>query len=376
MENKIVKKTNFFKENIFFIIFILISCGLAIYFCQPIKKIYSFVDWNTIILLSGLIIITTAIKESGFFYFLAYNISKQIKTERMLALFLIFISTLLSMFLTNDIALFIIVPLTLALQDISSNDYTKLIVFEAIAVNVGSSLTPIGNPQNIFLWNRWHISFFTFIKELYPLVLVLCILLLIFAFFSFPSRKITSNDIQQPVIKRTLYIFSTIFLILFILAIELRFEKYLFIVIFLFYSLIYTEIILNTNWKLILMIIFIFIDIGLLGEIGQIKSLMNYLDLNNSSSLFLCGIILSQIISNVPATILLTKYSNNFKIIAFGVNVGGNGLILASFANLIALNFSKNKSKYIIFHVYSIPFLVISSSILFLFLKFHVNLHF
>ncbi len=105
MVNKLLRKTTlFFKNNIFLVSLIVISIGLATYLGQPFGKFSSFVDWNTIITLSSLLLITMGIKESGFFFLLAYRISVHIKNERLLALFLIFISAILSMFLTNDSA--------------------------------------------------------------------------------------------------------------------------------------------------------------------------------------------------------------------------------------------------------------------------------
>ena len=212
MANRFLRKTILFlKNNIFLVSLIVISIGLATYLSQPFGKFSSFVDWDTIITLSSLLLITMGIKESGGFFLLAYQISGHIKNERLLALFLVFISAILSMFLTNDIALFIIVPLTLSLQDISDNDYSKMVVFEAIAVNVGSSLTPIGNPQNIFLWNKWGISFFDFIKELAPLILLLSVLLFIFTYFSFPSKQIKPNHSQHPVVKRKMFLILSLY---------------------------------------------------------------------------------------------------------------------------------------------------------------------
>jgi len=361
MGNKALKASIlFFRENIFLVSLIAMSVGLAIFLHQPLGGFPSFVDWNTIITLSGLLLITMGVNESGFFYLLAHRISRRIDNGRLLALFLIFISAILSMFLTNDIALFIIVPLTLSLQDISDSDYSKMVVFEAIAVNVGSSLTPIGNPQNIFLWRRWGISFLAFIKELAPLVFFLSILLFTFTFFSFPSKNIKPNHSHHPLVKREMFFLSSILLILFILAIELKFEKYFLIIIFLSFLIFYKKVILKTDWLVIFLFIFIFIDIRLLCQFKESQNLFNQFNFNNTGTLFFSGALLSQIISNVPTAILLSHYTSNFKIIAYSVNIGGNGLLIASFANLISLNFLKMKFKYFIFHKYSFSFFIIS----------------
>ncbi len=350
----------FLKKNIFLVFLAVMSAGLAIFLGQPIRHFPKFVDWNTIVTLSGLLLITMGLKESGLFYLLAYRISRRIANERILVLYLIFIGSVLSMFLTNDIVLFIIVPLILSLQDISDNDFSKMIVFEAIAVNVGSALTPIGNPQNIFLWHQWKISFLAFTKELAPLLLLLSIILLIFVFFSFPSKKIKSKNFQHPPIKRKMFLLSALSLILFVFSIELNLEKYSFLIVFSLFFLFDRYVLFKTDWALIFLFIFIFIDIHLICQLKQIKNMLTYLDFSNINTLFFSGAILSQIISNVPATVLLSHYSTNYKIIAYAVNIGGNGLLISSFANLIALNFLKKESKYFVFHAYSIFFFCVT----------------
>ncbi len=133
------------KGNLLTVVLLVAALGLAYVLRQPLCLFPAMVDRKTISTLSGLLLITTGIKESGLFYFFAYRIARKIDNERLLAMFLIFFATILSMFVTNNIALFIVVPLTLTLQQIVESDYSKIIIFEAIAVNVGSSLTPIGN---------------------------------------------------------------------------------------------------------------------------------------------------------------------------------------------------------------------------------------
>lgn len=102
-------------------------------------------------------------------------------TERKLALFMVFSAALLSTFLTNDVALFIVVPLTLTLRKLCEIPVTRLIIFEALAVNAGSLLTPIGNPQNILLWGRSGLSFTAFTGQMAPLALAIVATLLAWA---------------------------------------------------------------------------------------------------------------------------------------------------------------------------------------------------
>ena len=106
--------------------------------------------------------LTKGVELSGYFDVLGRKMVRRFATERKLALFMVFSAALLSTFLTNDVALFIVVPLTLTLRKLCEIPVTRLIIFEALAVNAGSLLTPIGNPQNILLWGRSGLSFTAF----------------------------------------------------------------------------------------------------------------------------------------------------------------------------------------------------------------------
>jgi len=348
------------RKNFLLIVLLAASLGLAIGLRQPLWRLPAFVDWDTIVTLSGLLLITTGIKESGLFYLAAYRISRRIDNERLLALFLVTVSATLAAFLTNDIALFIIVPLTLSLQQISENDYSRIIIFEAIAVNVGSSLTPIGNPQNIFLWHRWGISFPGFIKEMAPLVLIMSAWLLVMTFFSFSSAKIKSADRHHPAVDRGLFCLSAVLLVTFVFSVELDFGRYFLVIVFLSLLFARKSVILKTDWGLILLFMVIFIDLNLIFQIKAMQRLPALLNFKHSATLFLSGAVMSQAISNVPSAVLLANYSSRFKMIAYGVNIGGNGLLISSFANLIALRFIRKRFKHLLFHAYSLPYFVIT----------------
>ena len=153
------------KRNIILALLILLLVVLTLLQVDGVKNIanyYKLVEWNTVGALTGILIITTGIKESNFLSKVAGQILNKPMSERRLALLLISLSALLATFLTNDITLFITVPLTTSLQHQLENDISEIIIFEIIAVNVGSVLTPVGNPQNLFLWHEWGISFLAF----------------------------------------------------------------------------------------------------------------------------------------------------------------------------------------------------------------------
>ena len=137
-------------------------------------------------------------------------------------------------------------------------------------------------------------------------------------------------------------------------------KKYFFLIIIASLLLTYKKVIFKADWGLILLFIFVFIDLHLVSQLNTIQRLLALLNFNNTHTLLLSGALFSQAISNIPSAILLADYSSDFKIIAYAVNLGGNGLLIGSFANLIALRFMKRRSEYLLFHVYSVPYFIIT----------------
>jgi di/tricarboxylate transporter len=113
----------------------------------------------------------------------------------------------------------------------------------------------------------------------------------------------------------------------------------------------------RVDWTLILVFVLMFIDLRLVADLGAVRTLIAHLPLGNPHALFATGVITSQLISNVPAAILLAEYSQNWHLIAYGVNVGGFGFVAGSLANIIALRLADEPGMLRVFHRFSLPFL-------------------
>ncbi len=328
-----------------------------------------FIEWNTIITLAGILMITTGIRESHFLSQIAQKILSRPISERNVALVLVTLSALLATFLTNDIALFIIVPLTLSLQENVENDLARLVIFEAIAVNVGSALTPIGNPQNLFLWHKWGISFLPFMGKMAPLTALLLMLLLGMAWLSFGRTELQGEATKVNHLDRRLFVLSMALLVGFIVAAEFRWTIYALPAVFIIYLLFYRHILKAVDWLVLLIFILMFIDFGLIAEFPWVTAILQQISHMGSAGVFVASALLSQLVSNVPATVMIARFSNNWQAIAYGVNVGGNGLIIASLANLLALRIAGGKGLWLSFHKYSLLFLAVSLALVYLLLR-------
>lgn len=359
------KILNFFEREYAFSFVIFLFIALSIFYPTEIIHYPEFVDWQTIFALMGLLIITTALKQSGYFQLLSYRILKTVHSVRKLAALMILLSAFLSTFLTNDITLFIVVPVTLGMQDYLKNNLTKLIIFEAIAVNAGSSLTPIGNPQNLYLWHKWGINFLQFVIKMSPLTLLLISMALLFSVI-FIKGELEYSTRCENYIDQDLFILSLIFLFSYIISLELHLETTLLSAIIVVYLLMYREVLSQVDWVLIFLFIFVFIDFHILSTIPFISQYAQKFPISSNNGVFIFSAIVSQFISNVPASVFISKFSHNWLAIAYGVNVGGSGFVTGSLANLIALRMAKNRSIWLNFHVYSLPYFFITLSIVYL----------
>ncbi len=346
------------QKEIILIIF-LIPMPFLIYLSSfPLTLLPKLVHWETIMTLTGLFFVTKGIEESNMLEgFISISV-KRLKTERNLALFIVFLTALLSTILTNDIALFIIVPFSLTLFSMVENDLSRLLVLEAIAANAGSVLTPIGNPQNIFLWHKMDISFFNFVKKMLPLFSILIFVLIIFTLMLFKKKGIVKGDVKPLKKEKKLFYFSLILLVLFIIAVQFDRTHIALPIVIVLYLIFFRKVSHKVDYLFIVLFIVVYIDMNLLYTLKGIKKLFSLFNVENSTQVFIVSALSSQIFSNVPATILMTRFSKLLTSISYGVNLGGCGIFLSSFANLIVLRLANKKGLLKEFHLISIPFFI------------------
>ncbi|OWF85082.1 anion transporter [Yersinia kristensenii] len=339
-------------------VLLILGIGLTALMPTKISAFPQFIDWTTIATLLGLMLLTKGVEVSGYFDFIGRKIINTLQTERHLALFLVLSAAILSSFLTNDVALFIIIPLILTLKKISSLPVSRLIIFSALAVNAGSLLTPIGNPQNILLWSRSALSFIGFTRQIAPLAAIILLTLLAVTWWRFPARKINKQASSPVYPYQSRLLLSCLALyVIFIICVDFGRAGYGLLAVFAGLLLLARRVLLAIDWSLILVFMAMFIDVRLLTELPGLQSLFSEIKTLSAAMAYILGIGLSQVISNVPATILLLNYLPSSALVAYAVNIGGFGFALGSMANLIALRMAGEPAIWLKFHAYSLPFL-------------------
>ena len=343
----------------FFHLLLVIGIGLSFFVPFAPKTWPEAIDWHTIITLSGLMMLTKGVELSGYFDVLGRKTVRRFATERKLALFMVLAAALLSTFLTNDVALFIVVPLTLTLRKLCEIPVNRLIIFEALAVNAGSLLTPIGNPQNILLWGRSGLSFAAFTWQMAPLALAMMASLLVVCWFAFPNKALNYHSGSvTPQWKPRLVWGCLALYIVFLTALELKFALWGALLVAAGFLVLARRVLISVDWTLLLVFIAMFIDVHLLIQLPALQGALHSVTDLSPLGLWMTAIGLSQFISNVPATILLINYVPPTVLLAWAVNVGGFGLLPGSLANLIALRMANDRRIWWRFHVWSLPMLI------------------
>ncbi|KUM52290.1 transporter [Rheinheimera sp. EpRS3] len=315
----------------------------------------ALVDWHTVAALAGLMLLSRALEDSGYLARFAAWLLKLCHSQRMLAILLVLFAALLSAIVTNDVALFILLPISLSIGRLTGVPVGRLIVFLALAVNAGSSLTPIGNPQNLLLWQASGYSFWQFTLMMAPLALSLLLLILLLSCAAFSGNKLSiavpHNNSHD---NRRLFGWSLAGYPLFILAMECQLAPYAALLVLALYVLLKRSVVTGIDWLLLLVFMLMFIDLGLLAQLPLLQQLaVQLVALPNGS--YTGAAFLSQLISNVPAAIFLQHFTDDWRALSWGVSVGGFGLAIGSLANLIALRLSKQPGLWREFHYWSLP---------------------
>ncbi len=322
------------------------------------------VDWATIATLGGLLLLTKGLELSGYLERLGNRLLALLPDERALAYFLVAATALLAMFLTNDVALFVIVPLTLGLRATIALPIVRLVVFEALAANAGSALTPIGNPQNLFLWQFSGVGFGAYCLAMLPLLVIAAVPLALLCRFAFPAAKLEvhpesgAGDIDTKLLALAVGLYLP-----FLVLADAHHGVAAFAMVLLLFAILARRALFHTDWGLILVFVLMFVDLRLLALLPQVRQLAADFGMQDVRNLYMAGLAASQVISNVPAAILLAETSRDWRTIAFAVNLGGFGFIMGSLANIIALRMIPGRGALGVFHAYSIPFLLLVAGV-------------
>ena len=350
------------------LLFAGLTITLALLDPQPPSKYQHWLQLPTLAGLMGLLIAIQGIRDSGLVQHSAAAVVARAHSLRSLGLMLVTATALLSMVLTNDVSLFLIVPLTLAIGGMSNLPVLRMVVLEALAVNAGSTLSPIGNPQNLLLWQHSQLPFLHFTLAMLPAASVMFALVAAFTWLWLPRDRIelAPEKIDGQVTSRQLGAWSTAALLAMVVLMEYHHAPLGAALMLVLFALLARSSLARIDWLLLLTFAAIFLGLGHFAELPQVRHALDQLDFSRRLTLYASGIVASQLISNVPATVLLLDRTPDAIALAVAVNVGGFGLAIGSLANLIALRLANQPRGLRQLQLVSIPFLLVCAPLVYL----------
>ncbi len=352
---------------------VLCAAGLlaviSAFIVPPSAAYLKYIDYRVLALLFGLMLVVAGFQSIGFFRYLGDRLLAKASCTRHLCLLLVFLCFFSSMLITNDVALLTFVPFAVMLFAMAGEEklLIPVVVLQTIAANLGSMLTPIGNPQNLYLYSTYAFSPADFVLHMLPLsalsagLLLLCSILLPNRPLAAPADQNSSPAVKIPAAGK-LIAYTLLFLVC--LLCVFRFISWPVMLGILICAVFFLDRKLfgAVDYFLLLTFVCFFLFIGNMQRIPAVSDLLR--SLINGRELLL-GTLFSQCISNVPAAILLSGFTDQALPLLYGVNVGGLGTLIASLASVISYRLysgSRNarKGAYLkVFTLYNVLFLVV-----------------
>lgn len=363
----------FKKETILCVAALLAVISMA--WIPPDGEYMGYINWQVLVLLFCLMSVMGGLQALGIFKAIANTLLHWANGLRQLTLLLVMLCFFFAMVVTNDVALITFVPFTILLLQMAdlTGEMIPILVLQTIAANLGSMLTPIGNPQNLYLYTVSGMSPADFVLTMLPLtllslfLLVLCCMLIKDVPLSgqmLPPIQGESFSMREKVTLSALLMFFAACLMTVFHVMPYWTVLGISLVWFVFFE---RDVLGKVDYSLLITFIFFFVFIGNMGRIPAMRdAIASILAGREMIVSFLC----SQIISNVPAAVLLSGFTDHWKDLLFGVNIGGLGTLIASMASLISYKFfvqanEKAKGKYlkhftIMNILFAIPLLVVA----------------
>ncbi|WP_265457463.1 SLC13 family permease [Enterococcus sp. HY326] len=323
---------NFFRSDLLF----SISFILAIIACGAGRFALSFVDGDVILTLLGLMAVIKVLERLGVLDFFAAKLIQLSKDERALVTNLTFLAFFSSMILTNDIAILTLLPVFLKIIGRNKAFKSKILgtTLIIIAANLGSSSLPFGNPQNLYLYGYYDVPFGQFEIWMLPFFLLSAVSLLVITRFINKNPLEVSSPQLKKISTRQLAL-ALVGLLLMILAILHILPLAIAVVVsILLVVLADLKALKEVDYRLLATFIFFFLIVGNLAEIPTFVAFIQNI-MGNFLSVLVGSSLISQLISNVPAALLLAPFTEQSQALLLGVNIGGLGTLVASLANLI-----------------------------------------
>ncbi len=312
---------------------------ITMFIIPPDREYLHYIDFRVLCLLLCLMAVVAGLKAIGLFNYLTYQLLRRIQKGRVLSVTLVLLPFFSSMFVTNDVALIIFIPFTLMLLEQLGcrRHIIPITVLQTLAANLGSIATPVGNPQNLYLYAFYDLSIGHFFSVTLPLTAISLVLLTLVSIPLLP-KKLPQQSLQKVQIRSKKHLLT--YLVLFLLCLLTVFR----VIPYPVTTTLTILVLLVADRKLLkeidYMLLLTFVCFFTVSEnLGRVESIRGFLQQLLQSNALLTAVGTSQIISNVPAAIVLSEFTDQWRDLLAGVNIGGLGTPIASLASLITIKF-------------------------------------
>ena len=315
---------------------------ITMFLVPPSAEYIEYIDFRVLCLLFSLMGVVAGFKSVGAFKWLTYQLLRRIKNGRVLGITLVLLPFFASMLVTNDVALLVFVPFTMLLLSGlgCEKNIIPIIVMQTVAANLGSMATPVGNPQNLFLYSAFNLGAGEFFSVTLPLTAVslmcLCVGTLPIMPKSLPEQSLESEKITSA---KNFAVYALLFVLCLLTVFRVVPYQVTTAILIVALLIIDRKLFGEIDFMLLLTFVCFFIISENLGRVEVVRSFLQSL---LSKSTLLTSVGASQVISNVPAAVLLSGFTDNWKELLSGVNIGGLGTPIASLASLITLKLYMN----------------------------------
>jgi Na+/H+ antiporter NhaD/arsenite permease-like protein len=361
---------SFLKKDMVFTISLVLAAGSCISYTPKLE----YLNFPVLISLFNLMLAIKAFEELKVLDKIAISILNKCNNSKSVSAILILLCFFSSMILTNDVALLTFVPLTLVISRKMKMPMMETIILQTIAANIGSSLTPMGNPQNLFIYSFYGLT----PKPFFMTVLLLAVLGIISIYF-FIHRlakkelkiEIAPIQINDP---KSAMVWGIVLVVIIASIFGVIPYQAALIITLMTAAIKSRKLVLKIDYFLLLTFICFFIFVGNISNTNMVHTIASE-SLKDADSVYFYSILISQFISNVPASILLAEFTTNWKPLLLGVNIGGLGTIIASMASVISYklyiqSYPSDGKKYLLkFSLYNFSFLAFFTLLPYVILK-------
>lgn len=324
---------------------------VSMLFVPPDEEYLGYFDWKTIGCLFCVLAVASALRNAGVFDWAARAAIARFASPRTLTMTLVFVTAVFSMAFTNDVALVIMLPLSVAALVEFGQPRLVPAVFalQALAANLCGMVTPFGNPQNIYLYSYFHVELGEFLMTM-ALPFALSVAGIIFATWFMTRRSVEpvddgehdvpSEDVMAPeasaaiLDKRRIAVYVPLFVIALLAVFRVIPFGIAVIIVIVTLFVLDRDALLKVDYPLLATFLCFFVFAG---NMARIPALAQMLQPVMGQWGLLASALTSQVISNVPAAVLLSHFTDAWQPLLIGVNIGGAGTFVGSLASLIAI---------------------------------------